>query len=550
MKNQKQDLAGVWDFTFLPGNATGTAVTEAKFDSRAVVPGCFDLMPGLYLRRGTGIYRRTVEAGGEVELTSDGIGLRAEIFWDQRKIAEIDAPFSKNIIRFDAGACGEHELIIAVCNEFDDSFGSLFRRNYDFYAHGGIFRGLTLAPARKIQADELKVIPLDLERGTVRISVRFSGAALPGQAEVFFDQQTAPAVLPLENGAGSAEFTVPEAKIWSPETPFLHRVRIAAGGEEFSTRFGLRKIEVRDARLYLNGQPLKLVGCNRHDSHPEFGYAVPAGIRLRDLQLLKQNGMNCIRGCHYPQSEEFLDLCDELGVLVWEESLGWGNSVDCLKDPDFQAKQVRETRKMALKSINHPSVILWGFLNELDSTSPDARPLVKALADTLRETDPSRPVTFASNRLQKDVCLDLVDVISFNTYPGWYSANEDQFINREFIVRHLQELADFVSKPEYAAKPMLISEIGSEAAPGLTGGYRWTEEYQADLLETVVRFVLDSDRCSGTFLWQFCDSRTFISSHSQLRPGGFNSKGMLDRYRTPKQSWHRIGQVLREYSKR
>ena len=550
MNDQKQDLAGVWDFTFVPGNATGTAVTEAEFDSRASVPGCFDLMPGLFLQRGTGVYRRTVEAGGEMELTSDGIGLRAEIYWDKRKIAEIDAPFSKNVIRFDAGKCGSHELIIAVSNEFDDTFGSLFRRNYDFYAHGGIYRGLTLAPARKIRADELKVIPLDPERGTVRISVRFSGeGTLPGQAEIFFDGRTEPLALPLNGGAGSGEFTVPDAKVWSPETPHLHRVRITLGDAEFSVRFGLRKIEIRDARLYLNGKPLKLVGCNRHDSHPDFGYAVPAEIRLRDLLLLKQNGMNCIRGCHYPQSEEFLDLCDELGVLVWEESLGWGNSVDCLKDPDFQAKQVRETRKMALKSINHPCVIVWGFLNELDSTSADARPLVKALVDTLHETDPSRPVTFASNRLQQDVCLDLVDIISFNTYPAWYSANEEQFINRKFVADHLQELAEFVSRPEYRAKPMLISEIGAEATPGLFGGYRWSEEYQADLLETVVRFVLDSDRCSGTFLWQFCDSRTYISSRSQMRPNGFNSKGMLDRYRAPKQSWRRIGQVLKEYKR-
>ncbi len=547
MENQKQNLAGVWDFTFLPGNAAGTAVTGAKFDSRAAVPGCFDLMPGLYLRRGTGVYRRMVQAGGEMELTSDGLGLRAEIFWDKRKIAEIDAAFSKNVIRFDAGKCGEHELIIAVCNEFDDSFGSLFRRNYDFYAHGGIYRPLTLAPARKIRPDELKIIPLDLERGTVRISVRFSGKVLPGKAEIFFDQQTAGAVLPLENGAGSAEFTVPDAKVWSPETPFLHRARIAAGGEEFPVRFGLRKIEIRSGRLLLNGKPLKLIGCNRHDAHPDFGYAVPSEIRLRDLLMLKQSGMNCIRGCHYPQSEELLDLCDELGILVWEESLGWGNSAECLKDPDFQAKQLRETRKMALKSINHPCVILWGFLNECDSTSAEARPLIKALADLLHETDPSRPVTYGSNRLQRDICLDLVDVISFNTYPGWYTANEDQFINRAFVASHLQGLAEFASRNEYRDKPLLISEVGAEAIPGLTGGHRWTEEYQADLLETVVRFVLDSDRCSGTFLWQFCDSRTYSSSSSQVRAGGFNCKGMVDRHRTPKQSWHRIAQLLREY---
>ena len=544
---EKQDLSGVWDFTFLPGTATGTAVTEAKFDSYATVPGCFDLMPGTFLRRGTGIYRREVTAGGGAELVSEGLGLRAEIYWDKRKIAEIDAPFSRDVIRFDAGDEGVHELIVAVGNEFDDSDGSLFHRNYDFYAHGGIYRPITLTPAPKLHAEELKVIPLDPERGTVRISVRFSGDSLPDRAEIYFDRSGSPEILPLKDGAGSAKFTVPGAKLWSPETPFLHRARIVADGIGFHVSFGLRRIEIRGGRLLLNGKKLKLIGCNRHDAHPEFGYAVPTEIRLRDLLLLKRQGMNCIRGCHYPQSEEFLDLCDRIGMLVWEESLAWGNSEASLKDPVFRARQLRETRKMALKSINHPSVIIWGFLNECQSSSPEARPLIGSLVDALHETDPSRPVTWGSNQLKNDLCLDLADIISFNTYPCWYGTNEDQFLNREAVREQLRDLEDFASRPEYRKKALLISEIGAEAIPGLHGGQRWSEEYQADLLETVVRFILGSKRYSGTLLWQFCDSRTYLSRQSPGRPGGFNGKGLVDRFRTPKNSWLRIGEVLREF---
>ena len=93
-------------------------------------------------------------------------------------------------------------------------------------------------------------------------------------------------------------------------------------------------------------------------------------------------------------------------------------------------------------------------------------------------------------------------------------------------------------------KALLFSEIGAEALPGIYGGQRWSEEYQADLLETVVRFVLDSGRCSGTFLWQYCDTRTFLSNASQSAAGGFNSKGLLDRYRNPKISWRRLSDLL------
>ena len=544
--NCRQDLSGLWDFAFLPeGTSLGGRLAGLRFETLTVVPGCFDLMPEYYLRRGTGVYRRQVEAGGEMELISEGLGLRGEFYWDGKQIATVDAPFSRRVIRFDAGKPGKHELIIAVNNEFDDTTSSLFRRNYDFYAHGGLFRPVTLVPAPAVRADELKIIPLEPEKGTVRITVKFSGE-ISGlkQAEIRFDRQAEPVILPLKEGIGEQVFQVPSPHLWSPDDPFLHTAEIQVGGEVFAVEFGLRKVECRNGKLYLNGAPLKLIGCNRHDAYPEFGYAVPLDIRLRDLTRLKQAGMNCIRGCHYPQSEELLSLCDRLGILVWEESLGWGNNEAALTDPEFQVRQIRETRNMAVKSVNHPSVIIWGFLNEADTTKESARPLVKSLAETLREFDPSRPVTYGTCRLTKDVCLDLVDVISFNTYPGWYGLGQDQFCNKDEIRQNLEELEEFASRPEFKEKPLLISEIGAEALPGIYGGQRWSEEYQADLLETVVRFVLDSDRCSGTFLWQYCDTRTFLSNASQSAAGGFNSKGLLDRYRNPKISWRRISDLL------
>ncbi|MBO4633012.1 MAG: hypothetical protein J5858_13905 [Lentisphaeria bacterium] len=188
----KQNLSGLWDFTFLPeGASSEIKPAELHFDSLAAVPGCFDLMPEYFLRRGTGVYRRKVEAGGAVELISEGLGLRGKFFWDGQQIADVDAPFSRRTIRFDAGKTREHELIVAVNNEFDDAPASLFHRNYDFYAHGGIYRPITLAPAAAIRAEELKIIPLEPETGSVRIAVRFEGEISGcSHAEIRFDQET------------------------------------------------------------------------------------------------------------------------------------------------------------------------------------------------------------------------------------------------------------------------------------------------------------------------------------------------------------------------
>lgn len=548
--NSTIDLSGIWQFAFSASSLADISVTEMRFDSLAPVPGCFDLLPHCKFQRGTGIYRRTVRISGPVELTLHGIGLRGEIYWDGVKKGDIDVPFSKRTFRFDSGAESEHELIIAVNNEFDLRPSSPFKPNYDFYAHGGIFRKVTIAPAAAVYPGAVKILPLDIEKGTVEVSLQFCGAVEKnGTAMLYWDDLAAPVTLALEKGCGRGIFQVPSPRIWSPETPELHKVRIEYGDCVYTTSFGLRKISIADGKLFLNGKRLKIAGTNRHDAHLEFGYAVPAAIRLNDLQMLKQQGFNCIRGCHYPQDEEFLDMCDALGMLVWEESLGWGNAEEDLADPLFRERQLRETENMVIKSINHPCVIMWGFLNECDSCSPAAREIIAPMTEMLRKTDPSRPVTSGSNRLTRDLCLDLVDIISFNTYPCWYGENQDQFFNAGFLKEHLQMLADFVSTPEYKDKPLIISEIGAEALPGDHSGMRWSEEYQAGLLSETMRFVLGSDRCTGAFLWQFSDIRTYNSNASQVRSGGFNQKGMVTFSRMPKASWHAVGRVIKEFFK-
>ena len=118
-------LDTMWDFYFCRKSLAEIDVTEITFNDIAAVPGCFDTGHPYFLQRGTGCYRTFVEVGGEIELYSEGLGLRADIYWDKKKVAEIDAPFSKNTFRFDAGSEGRHELIFAVNNQFDDGKASL-----------------------------------------------------------------------------------------------------------------------------------------------------------------------------------------------------------------------------------------------------------------------------------------------------------------------------------------------------------------------------------------------------------------------------------------
>jgi beta-glucuronidase len=187
-------------------------------------------------------------------------------------------------------------------------------------------------------------------------------------------------------------------------------------------------------------------------------------------------------------------------------------------------------------SFNRPSVILWGILNESHSHDPQCRPAYETLLGRLRQLDPTRPVTYACNHPFDDVCIDLVDVVSFNCYAGWYSGWYSEDIadfpdDLDRVIAHLDSLGQ-------GDKPLILSEIGAGAIPGWRDWHeaRWSEQYQAMLLDAVIcNLFMDCERVCGLSIWQFCDCRSSESLSRILgRPRGFNNKGVVDEYRRPK----------------
>jgi beta-glucuronidase len=187
---------------------------------------------------------------------------------------------------------------------------------------------------------------------------------------------------------------------------------------------------------------------------------------------------------------------------------------------------------MVAMSFNRPSVIMWGILNESHSHDPRCRPAYETLLSRLRQLDPTRPVTYASNHPLNDVCLDLADIVSINCYPGWYHGEIADVPDK------LDEITTHLDSAGHHDKPLIISEIGAGAISGWRDGNqtRWSEQYQAKLLDTVVRHLfVDRARACGLSIWQFCDCRTSEAVHKILgRPRGFNNKGVVDEYRRPK----------------
>ena len=326
---------------------------------------------------------------------------------------------------------------------------------------------------------------------------------------------------------------VPDFRVWSPETPHLHRLTV--NGK--TVTFGIRTLDWSGPRLLLNGQEIKLLGVNRHESHPEFGPATPESLIASDLLQLKRAGFNFVRGSHYPQREFLFDFCDRIGMLVWEEPLSWGNQVEDLTSPAFTEPLLAQNELTIRRSINHPSLIIHGFLNECASDTEEGKAFITRLVEQCHKLDPSRPATFACSRSLTDISLAVCDIAAINVYPGWYDPQT------------LDEIPAFLLERAalFAGKPIIVSEIGAAAIPGDHSGNRWSEEYQAGVCTQALRCVAERPEFTGIALWLYCNANTYITGRQALmRPRGFNNKGLLDEYRRPKAAWHALARLIAE----
>ena len=514
-------LNGSWEFRFEDGKSFKEAGGPAFEATDTIpVPGCFDAMPKWYMKRGTGLYRKTFTLEKGVEqawLVIDGMGLYGKFWIDDKEIGVDDLPWSKVEIPTGALAAGDHTLVAAVDNRYDWSYQKLVRSYYDFHCWGGFFHGVSLSFDNR----RLFVRTRDYATGTVEIeAVNFTSGDF--DATLVFDSKN-------EIKASFKNFRttvkVPDFKLWSPEHPNLHTVALqlpTASPQPPPARFGVRTIEARDGGLHLNGERIFLKGANRHEQMMQLGASTPEGFMLIDIQNLKAMGGNYFRGAHYPQAQRFLDLCDELGVMIWEESLGWGNGqsytkqdkVNELADPGFIEAQVRQTRLMVRNSFNHPCVIIHAFLNEFDSGTKEGKALADQLIKTIKDEDSGKLVTFACNRISADICNENTDIVAFNTYPGTINGDpgtheelKDRIHNMvgfgtDWSVTHFQQ--------KYPGKTIIISEMGvgalyGERDPSCPFN---TETFQDEHNNMVAEAVWANPGLAGISFWQYFDTRT------------------------------------------
>jgi beta-glucuronidase len=203
-----------------------------------------------------------------------------------------------------------------------------------------------------------------------------------------------------------------------------------------------------------------------------------------------------------------------MGILVWEEGIGWGQVERQFSDKDFRNEHASMMQAMIRRSINHPSIIIWGFLNEAATDHHACRPFIEETVRDLRTMDSSRLIALATR----------VPLIRTRIAE---------------ILAHLRDSG-------FSDKPFILSEIGVEALPGWQDSFQgfFTEDYQAKYLENVVGEFLENPGISGLAIWHFSDARTYRGGRSLMRPRAFNNKGLFDEYRRPKRAVEKIRSLM------
>ena len=541
-------LNGVWDFDLAKDRSLEDVSLPAFVATdKMVVPGAWDAMSRYYNQRGTGCYRRTFDLAQDVTnafLVVEGCCLRSKYWIDGREIGFSKLPWSKFEFATGPLAAGRHEIVAAVDSIVDNTKVKLFWDFYDFYAFGGFHHGVWLETQEApVMLRKVVVRTRDYATGRVELEAQFAGEGPANfTAQVAFDNG-APTAVAFTNRR--ATLNVPGFRLWSPETPNLHTVAVGlaeTAGRVTTARFGIRQVGTAKGRITLNGKPVYIKGVNRHEAHYEFGATTPEQLMYEDIQNVKDLGGNFIRGSHYAQCDAFLTLCDELGVLVWEESLGWGNTIRQLGDPEFRQLQEEETRLMVRNSINHPSVIISAFLNEPDSHLPECKSLVDRLIDVIRAEDTGHLVTFACHRNTKDISHAKTDIIAYNTYPCWYGYQMEEGTNEE-MHRNLgqchRDVVKYFRDTYKDDRPVVISETGVKADYGVRdprGRAQYTEDFQAEYEKAMLEEIFANTDIGGVMIWQFTDAKTYTRRTRGMigRSYGVNTGGLYDLYRRPK----------------
>jgi len=355
-----------------------------------------------------------------------------------------------------------------------------FGDNIDYLTFGGIYRDVRLRVVPQTFIENVRAKPVRVLRGDRALeltcyldgpagvplllrAVLRDGEKVLATASANVYSTSKPAVVTLES-LGAVD-------LWDLKNPRLYDVAVQLEGSdgsraEFHTRVGFREAAFTPAGFLLNGEHLKLRGLNRHQTFPYLGGAMPARVQRRDAWILRRElHCNIVRTSHYPQSPDFLDACDELGLLVLEEIPGWQH----IGDHAWQDLAVRNVGEMIRRDWNHPSIVLWGVRINESQDNHELYTRTNALAHSLDDTRQTGGIRYLRNsELLEDVFT--MNDFGFPLLPP----NHPLYLNTEFC-GHMFSTKRFDNVSRVAEHVIRHARVHNQlaSADGYAGGIGW-----------------------------------------------------------------------------
>ncbi len=519
-------------------------------------------------RNEVGSYRRTFTVpkdwdGKEVYVNFDGVDSFFYLYVNGRYVGF--SKNSRNLAAFDitpylAPKGGENVLAVEVYRQSDGSF----LESQDMFRLPGIFRSVSLTAKPRVQVSDIKAIP-DYDETYTQASLKVSAVVgnLTAKAakgytlryslyenKLYSDDNTlvpgvtATATVGDLTAGGSLTATATltpgdKVKPWNAEAPYRYTLvgelldKKGKTVETFSTVVGFRKIEIKDTPAekdefglagryyYLNGQPIKMKGVNRHENNPETGHYVTREQMEHEVFLMKRGNINHVRNSHYPDAPYWYYLCDKYGIYLEDEANIESHEYYYGKEslshvPEFKNAHVARNMEMVHSTVNHPSVVIWSLGNE---AGPGDN--FKACYAAIKEYDASRPVQYERNN-------DIVDMGS-NQYPSiaWVQGA----VKGNYGLKYPYHISEYAHSMGNAVGNLVDYWSAIESTNFFMGGAIWDWVDQA---------LIGVDKKTGKTFWGYGGD---FGADNKPNDGMFCMNGVMRPDLTPKAQYFEVKKV-------
>lgn len=482
--------------------------------------------------RGTASYVKTfpkpeLPEHGKAVLEFQGAAMTADVFLNGIQLAHHEGGYSTFRVDMTDHLEEQNLLWVTVDNSENDC---VYPQKADFTFYGGLYRNveLILVPQDHFElmmdgTPGMKITPI-VDLGQKCATVKLEAWTVGGE-EVRFTVAGKTTSVAVKNGYAAAEVVIDNVHLWDGVyDPYLYTADAVLLTEDhekdhISLRFGCRKFEIDPQNgFFLNGRSYPLRGVSRHQDRKGIGNALTLAEHREDMELIHEIGANTIRLAHYQHAQEFYDLCDEYGMIVWAEI-----PYITMHMPNGRQNTLDQMRELITQCYHHPSIVCWGLSNEITASGKVTDDLMEnheLLNEMCHQMDPLRPTVMAHAFMleQDSPLIQLADIGSYNLYFGWYLGELEQ--NDSFLDEYHKNFPNRI---------MGFSEYGADANPQFQtasperGDY--TEAYQCVYHEHLLKCIEDRPWLWATHVWNMfdfaADGRDEGGSH------GVNQKGLV-----------------------